>query len=210
MNPVILRGIRERLRIKHLIAAGLFSLIVSATIYFTAYLNEANGGWSYNPQTGQMEQNEPSSGSRGPSRLPFSFVPARFLSNVSRNRPGCRHHRRGEGVRTLGLPTHDSDESILKNMGISIGFASQRILYVRSDPALSPSLHHSRGTWLLRTFLHLYFVFFSSVVLYHLTAHVIGLVVPKPRAASWVSGSSCSDFTPSSRLRPRASPFSPS
>ena len=71
MNPIILRGIRERLRIKHLIAAGLFSLIVSATIYFTAYLNEANGGWSYNPQTGQMEQNEPSPVQRARHAFPF-------------------------------------------------------------------------------------------------------------------------------------------
>ena len=35
--------------------------------------------------------------------------------------------------------------------------------------------------------LHLYAVFFSCVILYHLTAHSVGLVVPKPRAASWVS-----------------------
>ena len=77
MNPIILRGIRERLRIKHLIAAGLFSLIVSATIYFTAYLNEANGGWSYNPQTGQMEQNDPSP-VKGARHAFLFFCPARF------------------------------------------------------------------------------------------------------------------------------------
>jgi hypothetical protein len=35
--------------------------------------------------------------------------------------------------------------------------------------------------------IQLYSVFFCSVILYHLTAHAVGLVVPKPRAASWVS-----------------------
>ena len=35
--------------------------------------------------------------------------------------------------------------------------------------------------------IHLYAVFFCSVLLYHLTAHVIGLVVARPRAASWVA-----------------------
>ncbi|SVB21491.1 uncharacterized protein METZ01_LOCUS174345, partial [marine metagenome] len=35
--------------------------------------------------------------------------------------------------------------------------------------------------------LHLYTVFFSCVLLYHLTAHVTGLVISKPRATSWVS-----------------------
>ena len=39
MNPLILRGLRENLRIKHLVAAGLFSLIVSSTVYMTAFLN---------------------------------------------------------------------------------------------------------------------------------------------------------------------------
>ena len=39
----------------------------------------------------------------------------------------------------------------------------------------------------LLNLLHLYAVFFSSVILYHLTAHVIGMVVSKPRAASWVA-----------------------
>ena len=39
----------------------------------------------------------------------------------------------------------------------------------------------------LLNLLHLYAVFFSSVILYHLTAHVIGMVVSKPRVASWVA-----------------------
>jgi hypothetical protein len=39
----------------------------------------------------------------------------------------------------------------------------------------------------LANIIQLYSVFFCSVILYHLTAHAVGLVVPKPRAASWVS-----------------------
>ena len=147
MNPVILRGIRERLRIKHLIAAGLFFPDFNIDHLFYR-LPQRSQRWldlqSANRSNGTKRS---LSGQRSPSRLPFSFVPARFLSNVSRNRPGCRHHRRGEGVRTLGLPTHDPDESLLKNMGISIGFASQRILYVRSDPALSHALHNRGRTF---------------------------------------------------------------
>ena len=38
MNALILRGIRQNLRPKHLIAAGLFSLIVCSTAYMTSYL----------------------------------------------------------------------------------------------------------------------------------------------------------------------------
>ena len=51
MNPIILKGIRENLRLKHLVAAGLFSLIVTSTIYLTAYLNGAEGRWIQDPAT---------------------------------------------------------------------------------------------------------------------------------------------------------------
>ena len=45
MNPLILRGLRERLRPKHLVAAGLFSIIICSTIYLTAYFNGSQGEW---------------------------------------------------------------------------------------------------------------------------------------------------------------------
>jgi hypothetical protein len=39
MNPLIRRGIRERLRAKNLIAAGIFSLILTATFYLAAFFD---------------------------------------------------------------------------------------------------------------------------------------------------------------------------
>ena len=39
MNPIIIRGIRERLRWQNLIASGLFSLILCSTIYLAAFLD---------------------------------------------------------------------------------------------------------------------------------------------------------------------------
>ena len=52
-----------------------------------------------------------------------------------------------------------------------------------------PFLVHATivGELALTKVLHLYGVFLSCVLLYHLTAHVTGLIVSKPRAASWVS-----------------------
>ena len=49
MNPIILKGIRENLRLKHLVAAGLFSLIVCSTLYLTAYLNGSAEKWARLP-----------------------------------------------------------------------------------------------------------------------------------------------------------------
>mgnify|MGYP001161486286 FL=1 len=60
MNPLILRGIRERLRIKHLIAAGLFSLILCSTIYLTAYLEGTEGKWVLDRETQSWNRGEPS------------------------------------------------------------------------------------------------------------------------------------------------------
>ena len=39
MNPLIVRGIRERLRFKNLISSGLFSLILCSTLYLAAFLD---------------------------------------------------------------------------------------------------------------------------------------------------------------------------
>ena len=60
MNPLILRGIRENLRIKHLVAAGLFSLIVSSTVYMTAFLNGSEGKYTYDKETQEWGRGEPS------------------------------------------------------------------------------------------------------------------------------------------------------
>ena len=51
MNPLILRGIRERLRTKQLIASGLFSLILCSTIYLSLYLYGASDEKIYDRET---------------------------------------------------------------------------------------------------------------------------------------------------------------
>ena len=60
MNPLILKGIRENLRLKHLVAAGLFSLIVCSTLYLTAYLNGSEGKWDRDPITNDWVKSESS------------------------------------------------------------------------------------------------------------------------------------------------------
>ena len=186
MNPILLRGIRERLRIKHLIAAGLFSLIVSATIYFTAYLNEANGGWSYNPQTGQMEQDEPSP-IKG-ARHAFTFLLSLqgfYLMFLGTGRVAAISAEEKESG-LMDYQRMTPMNPFYKIVGYLFGLpAREYYMFALTLPFLLHCI--IVGELALENILHLYFVFFSSVVLYHLTAHVIGLVVPKPRAASWVS-----------------------
>ncbi len=186
MNPIILRGIRERLRIKHLIAAGLFSLIVSATIYFTAYLNEANGGWSYNPQTGQMEQSDPSPVKGARHAFPFLLcLQGFYLMFLGTGRVAAITAEEKESG-LLDYQRMTPMNPFSKIWGYLLGLpAREYYMFALTLPFLLHCI--IVGELTLENVLHLYFVFFSSVVLYHLTAHVIGLVVPKPRAASWVS-----------------------
>jgi hypothetical protein len=176
VNPLILRGIRERLRGKHLIAAGLFSLIATSTVYFTAYLDEAGGGW----------QGEPSP-VRG-ARYAFSWLlglQGFFLMFLGTGRvASITAEEKESGLMDYQRMTPMNPFS--KILGYLFGLpAREYYMFALTLPFL---LHCMIvGELSIDNVLHLYFVFFSSVILYHLTAHVIGLVVPKPRAASWVS-----------------------
>tara|TARA_B100001057_G_scaffold77240_1_gene72061 strand:- start:9131 stop:10768 length:1638 start_codon:yes stop_codon:yes gene_type:complete len=186
VNPIILRGVRERLRIKHLIAAGLFSLIITSTVYFSAYLNEANGGWNYNPQTGQMEQDEPSP-VKG-ARHAFTFLLSLqgfYLMFLGTGRVAAISAEEKEsGLMDYQRMTPMNPFS--KIVGYLFGLpAREYYMFALTLPFLLHCI--IVGELAFENIVHLYFVFFSSVMLYHLTAHVIGLVVPKPRAASWVS-----------------------
>jgi hypothetical protein len=176
VNPLILRGIRERLRGKHLIAAGLFSLIVTSTVYFTAYLDEAGGGW----------QGEPSP-VRG-ARHAFSWLlglQGFFLMFLGTGRVAAITAEEKESG-LLDYQRMTPMNPFSKILGYLFGLpAREYYMFVLTLPFL---LHCMIvGELSIDNVLHLYCVFFSSVILYHLTAHVIGLVVPKPRAASWVS-----------------------
>jgi hypothetical protein len=176
VNPLILRGIRERLRGKHLIAAGLFSLIVTSTVYFVPYLHEAGGGW----------QGEPSP-VRG-ARYAFTWLlglQGFFLMFLGTGRVAAiTAEEKESGLMDYQRMTPMNPFS--KILGYLFGLpAREYYMFVLTLPFL---LHCMIvGELSIDNVLHLYFVFFSSVALYHLTGHVIGLVVPKPRAASWVS-----------------------
>jgi hypothetical protein len=63
--------------------------------------------------------------------------------------------------------------------------AREYYMFLFTLPFLAHAILVGKLPW--GNIIQLYSVFFCSVILYHLTAHAVGLVVPKPRAASWVS-----------------------
>ena len=186
MNPLILKGIRENLRLKHLIAAGLFSLIVSSTIYLTAYLEGSEGRWTQDPVTKNWIKGDsiPVNGARNA----FTFLLAL---------QGFYLMFLGTG-RVASITAEERESGLLDYQRMTpMNPFSKIIGYIFGIPAREyymffftlPFLGHAIlvGKLPLANIIQLYSVFFCSVILYHLTAHAVGLVVPKPRAASWVS-----------------------
>ena len=186
MNPLILKGIRENLRLKHLVAAGLFSLIVCSTLYLTAYLNGSEGRWVQDPVTKEWEKGE-SSPING-ARNAFTFLLALqgfYLMFLGTGRvASITAEERESGL--LDYQRMTPMNPLSKIAGYIFGIpAREYYMFFFTLPFLGHAI--LVGKLPLANIIQLYSVFFCSVILYHLTAHAVGLVVPKPRAASWVS-----------------------
>ena len=186
MNPLILKGIRENLRPKHLIAAGLFSLIVCSTVYLTSYLEGSKGKYSKDPETNKWVQAE-SSPVNG-ARNAFTFLLALqgfYLMLLGTGRvASITAEERESGL--LDYQRMTPMNPLSKIIGYIFGIpAREYYMFLFTLPFLGHAIFVGKLPW--GNIIQLYSVFFCSVILYHLTAHAVGLVVPKPRAASWVS-----------------------
>ena len=186
MNPLILKGIRENLRPKHLIAAGLFSLIVCSTVYLTSYLEGSEGKYSKDPQTKEWVKGE-SSPVNG-ARNAFTFLLALqgfYLMFLGTGRvASITAEERESGL--LDYQRMTPMNPLSKIIGYIFGIpAREYYMFLFTLPFLGHAILVGKLPW--GNIIQLYSVFFCSVILYHLTAHAVGLVVPKPRAASWVS-----------------------
>ena len=186
MNPLILKGIRENLRLKHLVAAGLFSLIVCSTLYLTAYLEGSEGSWTQDPVTKNWEKGDgsPVNGARNA----FTFLLALqgfYLMFLGTGRvASITAEERESGL--LDYQRMTPMNPLSKIAGYIFGIpAREYYMFFFTLPFLGHAI--LVGKLPLANIIQLYSVFFCSVILYHLTAHAVGLVVPKPRAASWVS-----------------------
>ncbi|MGB2091833.1 MAG: hypothetical protein ACPH2J_08055 [Akkermansiaceae bacterium] len=186
MNPLILKGIRERLRLKQLIAASLFCLIITASFYLSSYLQGAQDKQVYDHKN-----------------KTYIKVEGRDI-NGARNAFGTLLVVQGFFLMFLGtgrvasITAEDKESGLLdyqrmtpmnplsKIAGYIFGIpAREYYMFLLTLPFMVHCVSVGEIPWF--NVLHLYLVFFSSVILYHLTAHVTGLVVPKPRAASWMS-----------------------
>ena len=186
MNPLIRRGIRERLRPKNLVASGLFSIISCATLYLASF---------FDGMQQVIPANESESGL--PELISMPVNGAREAFTVLLVLQGFFLMFLGTG-RVASVTAEEKEAGLLDYQRMTPMNPFSKILgYLFGLPAREyfmflitlPFLLHCMvvGKIPLLNLFQLYAVFFCSVILYHLTAHVIGLVVPKPRAASWVA-----------------------
>ncbi len=186
MNALILRGMRENLRPKHLIAAGLFSLIVCSTAYMTSYLEGAKGRYAYDKQTQEWIRGEDSPINGARNAFTFLVILQGFyLMFLGTGRvASITAEERESGLLDYQRMTPMNPFS--KIVGYIFGLpAREYYMFIFTIPFLLHCVVVGKIPW--DNVFQLYAVFFCSVILYHLTAHAVGLIVPKPRAASWVS-----------------------
>ena len=186
MNPIIIRGIRERLRWKSLIASGLFSLILCSTLYLAAFLD---GMQTFIPAKNSISgENEISSIPLNGAREAFTLLlvlQGFYLMFLGTGRvASVTAEEKENGLLDYQRMTPMSPTS--KIIGYLFGLpAREYFMFLITLPFLLHCMVVGKIPML--NLIHLYAVFFCSVLLYHLTAHVIGLVVARPRAASWVA-----------------------
>ena len=177
LNPLIRKGFQERLRSKQMIAWGLCTLILTCFLYTTTYLNTTEAYWR---QLGTTAAD----GAKAafPVLLGAQAFILMFLG-TGQVAAGTAEEREA-GLLDYQRMTPMNPFS--KIVGYVFGLpAREYFMFALTLPFLA----HATivGELAVGKVLHLYGVFLSCVLLYHLTAHVTGLVVSKPRAASWVS-----------------------
>ena len=186
MNPLIIRGIRERLRIKNLIASGLLSLILCSTLYLAAFLD---GMQTWVPAAVSSSGTDellsiPLNGAREAFTV-LLILQGFYLMFLGTGRVASGTAEEKESG-LLDYQRMTPMSPLSKITGYLFGLPSREYLMFLIT---LPFLLHCMvvGEIPPLNLAQLYAVFFCSVLLYHLTAHVIGMVVARPRAASWVA-----------------------
>ena len=186
MNPLIIRGIRERLRAKNLIASGLLSLILCSTLYLAAFLD---GMQTWVPAAVSSSGKDellsiPLNGAREAFTV-LLILQGFYLMFLGTGRVASGTAEEKESG-LLDYQRMTPMSPLSKITGYLFGLPSREYLMFLIT---LPFLLHCMvvGEIPPLNLAQLYAVFFCSVLLYHLTAHVIGMVVARPRAASWVA-----------------------
>jgi hypothetical protein len=172
-NPLLVRGIRARMRLKHILSWGAVTVSITAFIWFLIYLTGTERQYLDHVEAAKLV-------------IPPIIVIQGIILFVL-----------GTGAVASGLADERADRSLdyqrmspmpptAKILGYLFGLpAREYFLFALTLPFLYAAVHIS-GLPLIKL-AHFYLVFFSSVWLYHMTGFVAGMASSKPRRAAMTS-----------------------
>jgi hypothetical protein len=172
-NPLLVRGIRARMRLKHILSWGAVTVSITAFIWFLIYLTGTERQYLDHVEAAKLV-------------IPPIIVIQGIILFVL-----------GTGAVASGLADERADRSLdyqrmspmpptAKILGYLFGLpAREYFLFALTLPFLYAAVHIS-GLPLIKL-AHFYVVFFSSVWLYHMTGFVAGMASSKPRRAAMTS-----------------------
>lgn len=173
INPLLLKGARSRVRLKHLLSWGVVTITITAFVSLMTYMTMT-----------EQELASPQDAAKAvlpgiiviQSILLMMFGTGAVASGVSAERD--------EGLLDYVRMTPMSPTS--KIIGYLFGLpAREYVLFAITLPFVVVAVVVSGFSVL--TLLHFYAVFFTSVWIYHMTGMVAGVVSKKPRMASMMS-----------------------
>jgi hypothetical protein len=173
LNPLWVRGIRERCRLKHMLSWGTIWVTIATFVFLVTYIT-------------MVEQEVSTKAEAAKAALPGILVIQAIILMLF-----------GTGAVASGI-SQDRDDDLLnyvrmtpmsptaKVIGYLFGLPAREYLLFAATMPLVIIIVVISGFNLL-TLAHFYLVFFTSVLVYHMTALVVGMVSPKPRLSSLMS-----------------------
>lgn len=173
LNPLWVRGYRERCRLKHMLSWGTIWITLATFVFLVTYIT-------------MVEQDVSTKAEAAKAALPGILVIQAIILMLF-----------GTGAVASGI-SQDRDDDLLnyvrmtpmsptaKVIGYLFGLPAREYLLFAATMPLVIIIVAISGFSLL-TLAHFYLVFFTSVLVYHMTALVVGMVSPKPRLASLMS-----------------------
>jgi hypothetical protein len=172
-NPLFVKGVRARLRLKHAVVWGTISFAIAAFLFLLVYLSFT-----------ERRLTEPDVAAKA-TLIPLLVMQGVVLMLL------------GTGSVASGIAL-ERDSGILDFHRMTPMPPGRKILgYLLGLPVREYFMFGTTlpfvvlAVWLGRLPLlkvaHLYGVFFCAVLLYHLTGFVAGMVAAKPRRASWIA-----------------------
>ncbi len=173
INPLLLKGFRARVRLKHMLSWGVITVAVTAFISLMTYLTMTER---------EMSTREDAAMAVLPGVIVIQAI-VLMMFGTGAVASGVASERE-DGLLDYVRMTPMSPTS--KILGYLFGLpVREYILFALTVPFVVIAVIISGFSVL--TLLHFYAVFFTSVWIYHLTGMVAGMISQKPRLASMMS-----------------------